>query len=78
MPGLATNDELNRLRSLDGDPRDRLFLQLMTRHHQGALPMAHFAAHNAGTTAVRTLATQIEVQQLEELGVMAMLQQQHP
>lgn len=50
----------------------------MTRHHQGALPMAHFAAHNAGTTAVRTLATQIEVQQLEELGVMAMLQQQHP
>ncbi|MDB5978464.1 MAG: hypothetical protein JWR07_5224 [Nevskia sp.] len=73
MPGLATSDELNQLRSLDGDQRDRLFLQLMTRHHQGALPMAHFAALNAETLAVRALAAQIEVQQMEELGAMALL-----
>ena len=73
MPGLATSDELNTLRSLDGDARDRLFLQLMMRHHQGALPMAHFAALNAETPVVRTLAAQIEVQQMEELGAMAMM-----
>lgn len=73
MPGLATSEELNQLRSLDGDERDRLFLQLMTRHHQGALPMAHFAALNAETPAVRALAAQIEVQQMEELGAMALL-----
>lgn len=73
MPGLASSDELNQLRSLDGDERDRLFLQLMTRHHQGALPMAHFAALNAETPAVRALAAQIEVQQMEELGAMALL-----
>ncbi len=73
MPGLASSDELNTLRQLDGDERDRLFLQLMMRHHQGALPMAHFAALNAETPAVRTLAAQIEVQQMEELGAMALL-----
>lgn len=71
MPGLATSEELNRLRSLDGDERDRLFLQLMIRHHQGGLPMAHYAAFNAETTVVRTLAAQIEVEQLQETAAMA-------
>ncbi|HZR33907.1 MAG TPA: DUF305 domain-containing protein [Nevskia sp.] len=73
MPGLASSEELNRLRALDGGERDRLFLELMLRHHQGALPMAHFAARNAETAAVRTLAAQIEVQQAQELGAMALL-----
>ncbi len=73
MPGLATSDELNQLRGLDGEARDRLFLELMLRHHQGALPMAHFAARNAETQVVRTLAAQIEMQQAQELGAMAML-----
>ena len=76
MPGLASSEELNNLRKLDGDERDRLFLQLMMRHHQGALPMAHFAALNAETPVVRTLAAQIEVQQMEELGAMALLARQ--
>jgi len=76
MPGLATSEELHRLRSLDGEERDRLFLQLMIRHHQGALPMAHFAARNAETTVVRSLAAQIEVDQAEELGSMALLLRQ--
>jgi uncharacterized protein (DUF305 family) len=73
MPGLATSNELNRLRSLDGDARDKLFLELMIRHHQGALPMAHFAALNAETEVVRILAAQIEVEQVQEMGVMAMM-----
>ena len=73
MPGLATSEELNRLRGLDGEARDRLFLELMLRHHQGALPMAHFAARNAETQVVRTLAAQIEVQQAQEVGAMALL-----
>ena len=73
MPGIATSEELNRLRALDGDARDRLFLELMTRHHQGALPMAGFAAVNAESAVVRSLAAQMQMQQIEELGVMAML-----
>ncbi len=73
MPGLASSEELNRLRALDGDERDRLFLQLMIRHHQGALPMAHFAARNAQQPAVRSLAAQMVFQQTEELSAMSLL-----
>lgn len=76
MPGLASSAELDQLRQLDGDARDRLFLQLMIRHHQGGLPMAHFAARNAGLAAVRQLAVGIESQQLQELAAMALLLRQ--
>lgn len=73
MPGLATTDQLNQLRKLKGDERDRLFLQLMISHHEGALPMARFAALNAETLAVRTLATQMFMHQTEELGAMTLM-----
>lgn len=73
MPGLATSEQLNQLRSLDGDERDRLFLELMIRHHQGALPMAHFAARNAQVPALRTLAAQMVLEQAEELTSMSLL-----
>lgn len=74
MPGLASSDEIDQLRRLDGAARDALFLELMIRHHQGALPMARFAAINAGTPALRGLATQILAQQAEELAQMSLLQ----
>jgi uncharacterized protein (DUF305 family) len=70
MPGLATSDQLNQLRHLDGIARDRLFLQLMTAHHRSALVMARFAAINAETPAVRNLATQMTMAQGEELSLM--------
>nr|WP_277817152.1 DUF305 domain-containing protein [Solimonas terrae] len=73
MPGLASSAELDTLRGLDGEARDQLFLQLMIRHHQGGLPMAHFAARNAETATVRTLAAEIEVQQTQEIAAMAVL-----
>ncbi|MEV0618588.1 DUF305 domain-containing protein [Nonomuraea sp. NPDC050404] len=38
--GMATQEELNALRAARGGPFDRLFLQLMTRHHEGAVKMA--------------------------------------
>ena len=73
MPGLATSAQLNQLRQLDGDARDRLFLQLMISHHAGALPMAQFTARNAGTPAVRALAAQIVMHQAEEIQAMTLL-----
>nr|WP_277346271.1 DUF305 domain-containing protein [Solimonas marina] len=75
MPGLASAAQLDELRRLDGAARDRLFLQLMIRHHQGGLPMAHFAARNAETVAVRTLAADIEAHQAQELAWMTLLTQ---
>jgi len=75
MPGLATQDELAQLRSLGGLERDRLFLTLMIRHHEGALPMARFAARNASSAAVRTLAAEIAMTQAQETVTMARLLQ---
>ncbi|WP_051362348.1 DUF305 domain-containing protein [Solimonas soli] len=72
MPGLATQEELERLRRLDGPVRDRLFLGLMIRHHEGGLPMARFAARNAGSDAVRALGAEIVAQQTQELATMAL------
>lgn len=73
MPGLATSNQLNELRRLDGDERDRLFLQLMIAHHAGALPMAQFAAHNGENVVVRSLAAQMVMQQAEEIQAMTLL-----
>lgn len=73
MPGLATPEELNALRSSSGPARDSLFLQLMLRHHQGGLPMARFAVGNVRAPAVRSLAAEIVFEQSEELASMALL-----
>lgn len=75
MPGLASGEEMERLRSTQGAERDRLFLTLMIRHHQGALPMARFAAANAALPAVRSLAAQIAFDQAQEIEKVARLLQ---
>ncbi|MFG1701077.1 DUF305 domain-containing protein [Nonomuraea sp. NPDC049309] len=38
--GMATQEQLNALRAARGGAFDRMFLQLMTRHHEGAVKMA--------------------------------------
>ncbi|AXB47683.1 DUF305 domain-containing protein [Amycolatopsis albispora] len=40
MPGMATPEQLDQLRAAKGTDFDRLFLDLMIRHHEGALTMA--------------------------------------
>lgn len=67
MAGLATGPELNDLRARSGLERDRLFLELMFRHHQGAIPMARFVASNAKLEPVKAQAAAIVVEQTEEL-----------
>lgn len=39
MPGMLTQEELARLAAATGAEFDRLFLEFMTRHHEGALTM---------------------------------------
>jgi uncharacterized protein (DUF305 family) len=59
MPGMATTDEINKLRGLSGTELDVLFLQLMLRHHEGGLEMARYGATHAGKGYVRNLAQKI-------------------
>ena len=39
MPGMLTGEQMARLAAAKGAEFDRLFLQLMIQHHQGALTM---------------------------------------
>lgn len=50
MPGMATAEQLQRLRGSTGNEFDRLFLSLMIPHHAGAVTMVHdlFASDGAG------------------------------
>jgi uncharacterized protein (DUF305 family) len=70
MPGMATESELARLRSLSGTEFDVEFLRLMIRHHQGGLEMAQFAAEHADVPAVADLAGTIAETQTAEVATM--------
>jgi uncharacterized protein (DUF305 family) len=50
MPGMATAEEMGRLARASGSEFDRLFLELMIRHHEGALVMVKelFSTPGAG------------------------------
>ena len=70
MPGMASDEELARLRDASGEDFDVLFLQLMTRHHQGGYEMAQYALDLATEPAVRTLARTIVASQSAEVTLM--------
>jgi uncharacterized protein (DUF305 family) len=67
MPGMATPEEVDRLRSARGNDLDVLFLQLMIRHHQGGIPMAEYAAEHAAQPVVRDLADKMVKAQSAEV-----------
>jgi uncharacterized protein (DUF305 family) len=67
MPGLASREQLQQLRLLEGPERDTLFLQLMLAHHEGGVPMARFAAEEAHLLAVRTVAANMVLDQSKEI-----------
>lgn len=70
MPGMATTEELDRLRASTGRALDVLFLQLMLRHHQGGLQMAEYGAAHASTGYVRNLAKKIVSSQVSEVNLL--------
>ncbi len=73
MPCMASPAEMDRLVNLTGARLDAQFLRLMTRHHEGGLPMAKEAARRAGTSYVRTTARTMVSDQQREIDLMRML-----
>jgi uncharacterized protein (DUF305 family) len=73
MPGLATLSDLETLAASTGAERDRLFVRLMTAHHEGGVHMAEHAAMHASTDEVRRMARQMAETQTEEIAEMARL-----
>jgi uncharacterized protein (DUF305 family) len=70
MPGMATPQDLDRLRNLTGKQAEALFLRLMIAHHQGGVTMAQAALDTATTSTVRTLASSIVTSQMAEIALM--------
>lgn len=70
MPGMATDAQLRQLRDVRGVEADRLWLTLMTAHHEGALTMV-VDQHRDGTDEVVTqLGDEIHVTQSVQIGYM--------
>jgi uncharacterized protein (DUF305 family) len=73
MPGMATTEELTKLRSLSGKQLDVYFLQLMLRHHQGGTSMAQYAAGHSNMTALQALVRSILTSQGAEMDQMKLM-----
>lgn len=66
MPGMASSQEMTRLVAAKGTTFDRLFLSLMSKHHQGALKMAE-EADGARHPVVTELLADVVVTQTVEI-----------
>lgn len=75
MPGMLTDEELAELEAASGDAFDRLFLQFMIRHHEGALAMVAelYAAGGGQEPALGEMARHIESDQAIEIARMTAL-----
>lgn len=76
MPGMATPEEMAGLATLTGAEFDRRFLELMIRHHEGALVMvrALFATPGAGQgSQIFSVANEVEADQRMEIDRMRRL-----
>jgi uncharacterized protein (DUF305 family) len=73
MPAMMSAEEMKALENASGAAFDRMFLQMMIEHHQGAIEMAGTEQANGTNADATTLAKQIETAQTAEIGVMARL-----
>ncbi len=72
MSGMLTTKELALLKRLNGTQFDRTFLQLMIKHHQGALEMLDLISDSKNTEA-KALAKAIKSAQSKEITSMKLL-----
>ena len=70
MPGMATPQEIVRLREAPPEEADEQFLWLMIRHHRAAIPMAEAILERTERPEVRQLAEAIANSQQAEIQTM--------
>ncbi|WUG43341.1 DUF305 domain-containing protein [Kitasatospora sp. NBC_00458] len=70
MPGMATNTQLTKLRSLNGRDAEVLFLQLMLEHHKGGVEMAQGYVDVAKNETEKRLAQSMVAGQTSEIQLM--------
>jgi uncharacterized protein (DUF305 family) len=70
MPGMASQENINRLRDLPSGEADQLFLELMIPHHKAAVPMANAVLDQTNNPTVEELAGAIVASQQAEIETM--------
>lgn len=75
MPGMLTAQELQALAAARGPVFDRMFLELMIRHHEGAITMVRdlFARGGGQDSQVFAIASEVESDQRMEIARMQAL-----
>jgi len=76
MPGMLTPEQLIQLDKARGPDFDRLFLEFMIQHHEGALTMVDtlFASHGAGQDEdVFKFAVEVHADQMTEINRMGVM-----
>lgn len=73
MPGMMSEDEMTGLGSASGAAFDRMYLEMMIRHHQGAIEMARTETADGVDPEARKLAETIARVQQSEIEEMTAL-----
>lgn len=76
MPGMMSGGQMQQLGQVSGAAFDRMFLQMMIVHHQGAVDMSQTELAQGSSPAARQLAQQIINAQQAEIREMQTLLQQ--
>ncbi|MFC8567708.1 DUF305 domain-containing protein [Streptomyces sp. NPDC057245] len=71
MPGMATDAEMDRLGTLDGEQAEVYYLQLMTEHHKGGVHMAEGCVEKCSVGVEKRLARGMVESQESEIRLMA-------
>lgn len=75
MPGMMTDAQMQQLTGAAGVDFDRMFLQMMIMHHQGAIEMAETEILQGSNPAALALAASIKTSQTAEITQMQQLLQ---
>ncbi|GII91039.1 DUF305 domain-containing protein [Sinosporangium siamense] len=67
MPGMVTAEQMDALKAAQGKEFDRLFLELMISHHQGAIAMAEIALAQGSHVLVEEMANDVIAIQSAEI-----------
>ncbi|MEV5069183.1 DUF305 domain-containing protein [Microbacterium sp. LMI12-1-1.1] len=78
MKGMASAEQLAALDAAEGGTADRMFLDLMIAHHEGALEMAESAVREGSNAYVRSSGKHVLVEQQREIAAMTALLAEAP
>lgn len=67
MPGMASREDLEKLGDATGEDADRLYLDLMIKHHQGAVTMCETLGRHGSDERTGELGDDISVTQTKQI-----------